>query len=539
LDISLDRLSTLYLTELSRLDAFAAERERDFALDSGKDDPDVRRLIEAMAFFSARTRSGAVGAVESAVRRVAAGLLDELIVPTPAAMMVQALPGEQLIEPMQLPAGLPLQATTKDGRVGVFTTERALTVLPAETKQVVSTRGHRRVEVVIKVVALRPLSKATTLAFYVRRLDDYRASLALYDALERHFLHARADSDEVGELPCRVEFGPRSSEQFGPEDEAGELGPFTSIRSFFQLPEQELFLRVTVPAVPGGWNELSIHLELDENFPEEFVLSADTFQLGVVPCANRWFDFAQPIECDGTRSSYPVRSGEAMLEAVELHALRGVYRSGDQGLRPIAPAALSRDEDSFEFEAFEDLLRLDIKDAFENPCVVQVEASWSQPRLWSAPAGRMTLAPRTRRLPGVTFRTVGSLHPAHVSPLARDPARCLDVLALKVRPVLRRRDLIGMLEILGAGGDSEYRGLPSAIDELESSQTTDPERRAGGIRRVYEMAVRCRSAEEEPLLRRLTREAAKLLDAWTEDAVDVEVAMRRQVSSRLPLKESA
>src|SRR5690606_28849513 len=153
-------------------DAFAAERESEFALDSGKDDPDVRRLIEAMAFFSARTRSGAVGAVESAVRRVAAGMLDELLVPTPAAMMVQALPGEQLIEPMQLPAGLPRQATTKDGRVGVFTTERALTLLPAETKEVVLTRAQRRVEIVIKVAALRPLSKATTLAFYVRRLDD-------------------------------------------------------------------------------------------------------------------------------------------------------------------------------------------------------------------------------------------------------------------------------------------------------------------------------------------------------------------------------
>jgi type VI secretion system protein ImpG len=542
-DISLDRLSTLYLTELSRLDSFAAERESEFALDSGRDDPDVRRLIEAMAFFSARTRSGAIGAVESAVRRLAAGTLDELLVPTPAAMMVQAVPGEQLVEPVQLVSGLPLQATTKDGREGVFTTERALTLLPVETKEAILTRGHRRVEIVIKVAALRPLSKATTLSFYVRRLDDYRASLALYDAIERHFVRAHAESDDVGELPCRVEFGARESGRFGPEDEAGELGPLASIRSFFQLPEQELFLRVTVPAAPGGWNDLSVRLELDEAFPEEFGVSADTFQLGVVPCVNRWVDFAQPIECDGTRISYPVRSGEAMLDAVELHELRGVYRSSDQGLTPMVPAALARQEDSFEFEpgaqTGEGALRLDIADAFENSCLVQVEASWSQPRLWSAPAGRIKLGPRTRRLPGVTFRTLGPVHPAHPSPLARDPARCLDVLALKVRPELRRRDLIGMLEILGAGGDSSYRGIPSLIDELESSQNPDPAQRAGGIRRLYKMAVRCRSAEEEPLLRRMAREAAKLLDVWTEDAVDVEIVTRRQMPGRVPLKESA
>ena len=543
MDVSLDRLSALFLSELSQLDAFAAEREGGFALDSGRDDPDVRRLIEAMAFFSARTRAGAIGAIEGAVQRLAAGTLDELLVPSPAAMMVQVMPSEQMVEAVQLPAGLPLQATTKDGRIGVFSTERALLVLPAETTSAVLTRGPRRVEVVIQVAALRPLSKATTLSFYVRRLDDYRASLALYDALERHFVRASAESEDVGELPCRLEFGPRSSLQFGPESEAGDPGPFSAIRSFFQLPEQELFLRVSVPAVPGGWSDLTIRLELDESFPEEFDVTADTFQLGVVPCVNRWSDFAQPIECDGTRQSYAVRSAEAMLDAVELHELRGVYRSGEHGLCPIAPAALAAQGDSFEFEpaasGHAGLVRLDIADAFENPCRVQLDAWWSQPHLWSAPAGRIALVPRTRRLPGVTFRTLGAVHPAHPSLLARDPSRCLDVLSLKVRPVLNRRDLIGMLEILGASGDSCYRGLPSSIDELESSQVTDPERRAGGIRRLYRLAVRCRSVDDEPLLRRLAREAKKVLDAWTEDAVDVEVVTRPPMPVRAVYKESA
>jgi type VI secretion system protein ImpG len=458
-------------------------------------------------------------------------------------MMVQAVPGEQLIEPLQLSTGLPLQATTKDNRVGVFATERALTVLPAETREVTLTRGSRSVEIAIRVGALRPLSRATTLSFYVRRLDDYRASLALYDAIERHFVQARAESDEVGELPCRVEFGPQPSRRFGPEDEAGDPGPLASIRSFFQLPEQELFIHVSVPAAPGGWGSLTIRLQLDEAFPEEFGVTPETFQLGVVPCVNRWPDFAQPIECDGTRTSYPVRSAEAMLDAVELHNVRGVYRTSEQGLSPIAPLALTRQGDSFEFEpggpSGEDSVKLDVVDAFQNPCRVQVDAWWSQPRLWSSPAGRIGLAPRTRRLSGVTFRTVGALHPAHQSPLARDPSRCLQVLSLKVRPVLSRRDLIGMLEVLGASDDACYRGIPTLIDELESSQASDPERRASGIRRLYRMTLRCRSADEEPLIRRVAREAAKLLDAWTEDAVDVEVVTRRQLAGRLPLKEIA
>jgi type VI secretion system protein ImpG len=232
-----------------------------------------------------------------------------------------------------------------------------------------------------------------------------------------------------------------------------------------------------------------------------------------------------------------------MLDAVELHGVRGVYRSGEHGLSPLLPRAIAQHGDSFEVEpggdAAQDFVRLDIADAFERPCRVQLDAWWSQPRLWSVPAGRVTLVPRTRRLPGVTFRTSGPLHPARPSALARDPSRCLDVLSLKVRPVLGRRDLIGMLEILGADGDSHYRGIPALIDELESAQATDPHLRAGGIRRVYRMAVRSRSAEEDPLVQRLAREAAKLLDAWTEEAVDVEVVTRRQMPGRGSVKEVA
>jgi len=543
MDISRDRLSNLYLTELSELDAFTAERQGQFAPGLGPEDPDVRRLIEAMAFFSARTRAGAVSAVEASVRRLAAGTLDDLVVACPAAFMAQAVPDEQLVESLGLPGGTALQATMADGRTGVFTTDRPLRVLPVVTSGVEQSRGARSAQVTIRIEALRPVSEAATLSFYVRRLDDYRASLALFDALEAHFVRAHVEADEVGELECRVDFGAPPKRHFGPESDAGEPGPFTRIRSFFQLPERELFLHVSVPPVPGGWNRLSIRLELDERFPEEFAVARDTFQLGVVPCRNLWSDFAQPIACDGTRQTYALRSAEALLSDVELYDIRGVYRSAKPGLVPILPLSLGRRGESYEFQpasaGSEDSLRLDLDDAFEHPCRIQVDARWSQPQLWLAAGGRITLAPRTRHLPGVSFRITGPLRPAEQSPLARDPSRCLDVLALKVRPVLGRRDLIGLLEILGASGDSCYRGLPYSIDELESSQAADPERRASGIRRVYRMVLRSRRLEDELLLRRLARQVEILLDAWTEDPVDVEVVTRRPAPGRALLKESA
>src|ERR1700712_2124013 len=94
------KLNELFLAELSALDAFAARREVEGGLIPGRDDPDVRRLIEAMAFFSARTRAAAAGAMQDAGQRIAAGTLDDLLAPAPAALMAQAVPDASLVEPV-------------------------------------------------------------------------------------------------------------------------------------------------------------------------------------------------------------------------------------------------------------------------------------------------------------------------------------------------------------------------------------------------------------------------------------------------------
>src|SRR5262245_27630655 len=100
---SADTLNALFLAEFAELDAFAARREAEGALLVGPDDPDVRRILEAMAFFSARTRAAAERATGAAVRRIAAGTLDDLLAPAPAAMMVECVAGEELVDRASLP----------------------------------------------------------------------------------------------------------------------------------------------------------------------------------------------------------------------------------------------------------------------------------------------------------------------------------------------------------------------------------------------------------------------------------------------------
>lgn len=523
---TLETLTALYLAELSALDAFAARREVEGGLSPGREDPDVRRIIEAMAFFSARTRAAATGAMQAAVRRIAAGTLDDLLAAQPAALMAQAVPDGGLVERVVLPLGSQLRAVTPEGRVGIFSLERSLSLLPVAIDGAEVVELRRRLHVRIRLRAQRPLRGPAELSFYVRRLGDYRASLLLHDALEQHLVRAFALADGDGpELPCPVAFGAPRPRRLA--EGAGEPGPLARIRSFFHLPEQELYVHVAVPAAPAPWTTLSIHLELDEAFPTDVSVSHDAFHLFVVPATNTWTDLAAPILCDGTKDRYPVRGPSPVLEAVELASVRGVYRGTDRGLAPIAPAALAQEGDTYELEEAgeggEAGLVVRVADAFERPCKVQVDAIWSQPALWSAAVGRLALSLQTRHLPGVAFRALGPVRRPAQSPLARDPARALDVMALRARPALSRRDVVGLLDLLGTGGDGPYRGMHALLDELAVTEAADPVRRSSGVKRVYRLALRRQGPEDAPLLRRFTAQVTALLDAWTDDAVDVEI----------------
>jgi len=208
MSVPLETLTALFLAELEALDAFAARREVEGGLLPGRDDPDVRRMIEAMAFFSARTRAGATAATAAAVRRIAAGTLDDLLSPCPAAMMVEAVPDGALQEPVLLRRGSLLRVVTPEGRVGLFSTERAMTILPLAIEGAEIVEARRRLYVRIRLRAARPIAGAVDLSLHVRRRGDYRASLALHDALEQHLVRAFAVADGgSAEAPCRVAFG--------------------------------------------------------------------------------------------------------------------------------------------------------------------------------------------------------------------------------------------------------------------------------------------------------------------------------------------
>ncbi|WP_437590295.1 type VI secretion system baseplate subunit TssF [Sorangium sp. So ce1000] len=520
----------LFHEELAALDHTIESGVRRGELAAGTDDPDVRRLIEAMAFFSARTRASASAAMRAAIIRLAGGLLDNLFAPMPAAALLQADGWGLLDAPIELPEGTQMRVETYDGRASIFSTRGPLPVRPIRIQKAEIARSARGAELRIHLAARVPQKGQIELPFFVRRHGDYNAGAELHEELRRHFLRAVATKDNGIDRACDVSFEPPAPAR--PWDTGESGSPIDRIRSFFHAPEQALLFRVSVPAEGPAPERLTLTISLGASFPEQLSVTADTFALFVVPMQNAWSDLAEPISVDGTSDARQVRLLHSALEGVEPVTVRGIYRPVQKVLTPVPPRSLSGEEgDSYEVLFPEDgsvMVRVSSPDAVAAPWIAQVDAVWSQPSLWQNARGPLTVRPqRKKALDGLSLRVLGNVRPPLPSPLALSPEKGLDVLALKQKPTLEARDLRALLTLFGASGASPYARFPGRIAGLTASFAPDPIGARGPRKRVYRVEMQRPAAGEEALAPWFHRQVSALLDAWSPEPADVETTSPR------------
>jgi type VI secretion system protein ImpG len=383
--------------ELDALDHFFEEGVREKELSFGTDDPDMRRIVEAMAYFNARTRAAAAASMRGAIVRMAGGLLDDLFAPMPAVAMLRA-GAEKLVDgPMELPEGTRFRVEAPDRRASLFVTKEPLTVRPIAIEKAHIARTSRGAELRLELLAAVPQKGQVELPLFVRRHGDHGAAAELKEALDRCFLHATAQKDGGAATRCAVAFTAPAPER--PWDQGEDGSPLGRIRSFFHAPEQDLFLRVTVPAEGGAFRKLELTLLLDPDLPEGLTVSQDTFVLFVVPAENAWTDLAEPIAVDGTAEARPIRAAQSALDAVEPVLVRGVYKPVGKVLSPLPPRSLADDGPCYEVlfpEGDAPLVRIACPDAVARPWIASVDAVWSQPALWTNARGPLSVRPQRK-----------------------------------------------------------------------------------------------------------------------------------------------
>lgn len=508
-----------FLTELGALDQFlAGRRDRDHFVQP--EDPDVRRLLEALAFFSARTHESATAELRGGIQRLAHGLLDEFIHPQPTRALLCAQPGARLTEPALLPRGSRVRIETIDGEVGQFSTMRDLTIRPLELDRAeLQQRSGSGYRVLLRLHSRMPSGHiGERLSLHIDQLGDYELSRQLFERLREHLVRVAV---VYGDPPAASEPGKTCTfELAGPlvaEDVGGEGGGVVArIREFFHFPRKQLLLDIDLARPDRAWRQAWLCLDLDD-WPAGVVVNRDMFRLFVVPIENTFIELAEPIKCDGTRSSYPLRPWRLEGE-VGFHSLVDVQQELASGLDPILPGHLATGAESYELdyrgELVEPRLLLRLPAAFSQPRNVLVRARWHQPGFAAQALGKLEASLQSRRIEGVGFRVLGGVVPPKLSSLWRESDAMLHVLSRRSKRVLSREDIVLLMTTLGADARSHHADLATEIRHVEV-QDQPANVHGGGIQHVYRVILAEIADERRGLLADYLRCAEALVDAWS------------------------
>ncbi|MFY0567108.1 type VI secretion system baseplate subunit TssF [Archangium lansingense] len=540
-----DTLYKAFLEELQTLEKFRMSYTALHpAAPLDREDQDVRRIIEALALFSTRTRQAGQRAQARGTMRLFQQHFSYLLDPVPAMAMLRAVPDARFVDATELPRGTPLllnpgSASAPTGPL-TFQTQASLRLLPISLSQVrVEQRGAESCRLRLTFESGFPRNdEPGALRLYINHLNDFRSSLAMFHHLKHGVRAASVLFDERGaEVAVGPAGGARGPVRFGaPRLSASEAEPFEHplqrVRSFIHFPQQELFLEVQVPPPPRNWRGFTLCLELAGRWPLELVLTPETFVLHAVPVVNLQRGMSNPIEHDGTRERHGIQHPE-VSSGYRVHSVLGVYQMESQGMVPLRPGAISGGPGTYELEnegqggARKTWLSLELPGAFMKPARVAVEASWHQPlpAQFDASGYRAVLAERS--LEGVQWSLVGAVKPGIDNPLEHSQQALLQLLSLRTQRFLGLEELVFLLETLGVREQRYFRELVRHFTSVKV-QSKPFARSAAGFKYIYQLALSDLDATLLPTVDLFLERLLDLLGAWsTEDVIELEARLSR------------
>jgi type VI secretion system protein ImpG len=537
----------LYKTFLEEMNALENFRIAYASLHPGvpldREDPDVRRLIEAMALFSARTRLAGSRNISATSRRIFQQFFPYLLAPLPSMGILQALPTRQLVEPVFFPKGSEIALSPESGGAAIFRTLSDLRILPITlTKFSMLLLPDRGFRLALRLSASFARSEEIgRLSFCINHLNNYEASQMMLFNLKHHLRRASVVFDEKATetssgIPCDVSFGM-------PEDEDNLAHPLQKERLFFHFPWQEVFLNVQVPQTTSNWSDFTICLDLGSGWPRNLVLNQDVFQLFAIPMVNLRQGMAQPVICNGTQERYAIRHPD-MEYGFEIHSVRGVYEVAKEGMTFVKPGILSGSAPSYETEEQTDsqgrkhhYLHLHFPKAFEKPRTIATEALWFQPWFTEKISQRLTVTPFSRRTVGLKWDLLVNPVP-HAENLFQDTIEgFLHFLTLTNRETLSRDDLMDILQVMGIMQQRQFQALCELLVDvrIEKSPLQDTHF-SGLLKHRYILRFREYDPSREPLMEIFLTQVENILNAWISGAkieVQKEIAGSKPGSSQV------
>lgn len=469
-----DRIYQTFLEEMESLKVFrethsSLYRETPLEL---VEDPDTMRLVEALAFFSARNRLQGIHSIAQIHQQLFHQYFSFLVNPLPAMGLLRIHPSLRLPESQKISEEMELTCSTYDGRKAAFQTLRSLTLTALFLQKFDFSRrqqgGWR-----LKMTYFTPHINGDQLgmiSFYINHLNSFFGSLRAYFALSRSLEEVLVHYDEPDPsgkkgLLCEMRFA-------GPEQRKVFNHPLEYLRSQLHFPEQEMFIALQVPTSQTKWRTVTFCFELNEKWPEGLILSKDSLALHVVPIVNLKTARAEPIECDGIKDSYPILYSNPS-DQFKLHTVLSVSEVVAGGMKPLKPGILDTQSSTYEIDFFREELLIDFPNAFEHPRTVSVEALWIQ--LWFSDYidEEFKIRFSEERYSSLDVSLLQQLRSHEIAILAKDPNYLIRILALKNQNKLNLSELLFLMNSLKNINHSYFKTVPPLIKSLEVQQQID------------------------------------------------------------------
>ena len=486
------------------------------------EDPDVKRIIEALAFFGARTQIALTRSLDSTNRRLYQQFFSYLLTPLAGMAMMQAKPTGHLTEVLDLPAGTEFGLQPEKGGLAMFRTTKPLRILPMtlETvKQELQPDTGSRILLTFQSNYLLN-EQPETISLHINYLNDLILSLRVLQFLGRSLKSAGVQfgvyQPDQPCTACNFTLG------IPPADIANDewLHPLEVERYYFHFPQQELYLDLELPPAPRNWKHFTVVLDCDELWPRQLRLNRNIFHLFAVPLVNNQRALAQPVICDGTQELYTIRHPEPQL-GFSLQKVLGVYEVGEEGMLPLRPGILLGGNGSFEIEqgprqeSGGNLYRLapHFPAAFEQPRTLVIEALWQQPWYDQILQNVYSLQVFRRQIQGVQWELMDAVIPHAENYQLDNINKYIHLLTLMHNTSLSFQDTRELLIALGSVTPGPFQSVFNCLVGLRLEQ----EPFGSNTKQIYTLQFKQQFDESSELIAPFVHHVGRVLDLWLSD----------------------
>jgi len=542
-----DALYKEFLSEMESLEKFRVTYSGLFPNASlQREDQDVRRIVEALGMFNAKTRVAGRRALLRSTVRLFSQHFPQMLNSIPAMTMLSAVANQKFVDASFVPKGTRVFISGEgkengpmsgENVVAHFRTLSHLNVVPYRLDWVEILRipgeGYR---LLLRIESdFSRNDEIGDLSFHINHLNDLNSSSLINFNLKKHIQRIGVVFDE------EVNQGTQSEEcdfYFGPvkgQDVSGIAfdHPLQRARTFFRFPQQDLFLTVNVAARSRNWEFFTLALDLGPDWPTNLRLSPSSLQLNVAPMANIEKALSNPVMIDGTKERVLLGSSEPENRFVP-QAIQTVYRLDGEGLQPLNPGVVDYDSGHATYEVeSEGALEnrkvwgyIHIPGSFESPVPVAAEGVWHQPLLAEEPLGQWETVLADRHVEGVSWEVTGPVLAAAESDFINDYDGLMQLLSIKNQRFLSVNDLAFVLRALGASSSQFFSEIAAAIVDLQFEKKPFV-KNSTGFKYIYHLELSALDSGLIGIIDLFGKRLLEILKSWSvEEVVELTISVR-------------